>query len=316
MIAFGLRRGGALVAVVVLAPALTYVVLGAVYGSIYGHVTVWHQVVHVPHYLVRVFGHLDLGYDDVRRQPVGDTLRNGLPVDAALTLGGLAVGTAAGILLGVLCGPRPRSRRDSSMLMASTIALSVPVYVLAAVLVYEFSPGIGAHPVGFLSGPGTYRPLTHDPLAWLHSLWLPWLLVGAPLAAVTLRMTRSVLHEGMTAEWARTAIAKGLPEKLVLRRHALRAGMPTVLETVTVSVPAVIANAILVESVMQLPGMFIRFDVSRQVAYSFHNPAFPLIQGLVLEGAVLVAVCVFLCEILRGWLDPRVRAGALVSELA
>lgn len=308
MIAFTLRRAGALVAVVLLAPALTFVVLGAIYGSVYGHVTVWDQFAHVPHYLVRVFGHLDLGRDDLTGEPVSATLREGLPVDAALSLGGLLVGAVVGIVLGILAGPRPRSRMDSALLVGATFALSMPVYVLAALVVYEFSPPLGHHPIGVLSGPGMYRPLTRDPVAWLHSLWVPWCLVGAPLAAVTFRMARAVLHEGMDADWARTARAKGVAERLILRRHALRAGLPTVLETITASVPALIANAILVESVMQMPGMFIRFDVSRQVAYSPHIPPFPVIQGLVLDGAVLVAICVFACEVLRGWLDPQVRA--------
>jgi peptide/nickel transport system permease protein len=305
--AFALRRVGALVAVVVLTPAVTFVFLGSVYGSIYGHVTVWHQIAVLPRYLVRVFGHLDLGYDEIYRQPVGATLRQGLPVDLALMLVGLVVGSVAGVLLGLLAGPRPRTVADSALLLGATVAMSVPVYLLGAIVLYELAPGIGAHPIAFLSGPGIYRPITQSPLRWLHALWVPWCIVGAPLGAVAFRMTRSVLREGMEADWIRTARAKGLPERLVIRRHALRIGLPTVLEAITVSVPAVVANTILLESAMELPGMFVRFDVSRQVAYSFHTPSFPVIQGLVLDGAVLIGLGIFICEVLRGWLDPQVR---------
>jgi peptide/nickel transport system permease protein len=304
-----LRRLATLAAVVVLAYGLTWVALGSLYGSIYGHVTVWHQLGSLPHQLVRAFGHLDLGYDDVYQQPAGESLRQGLPIDGALMLGGLVVGTTLGVLLGLVGGPRPKSAVDSALLVGSSLVISAPVYLVAFVVVAEFSPGTGDHGIGFLSSPGDYTAITRDPLRWLQAMWVPWVIIGAPLAAVTYRMTRSLLRDELEADHLRTARAKGLRERVVMRRHALRAVLPGVLNVVTVMVPTVVANTVLLETAMELPGMFRRLDVSPQTGDNFQTPEFSVIQAMVLDGALLIAVGLFLCEVLHARLDPKMRAG-------
>jgi peptide/nickel transport system permease protein len=307
LISYVLRRLGALAAVVVLSVALTFVILGSLYGSIYGHVTVWHQLGRLPGHLVRVFGHLDLGYDDHYRQVVSRSLWQGLPVDAALVLGGLVCGVVIGLVIGLIGAPRARSAVDSGLMLGSSVILSAPVYLLATVFIYEFAGTTGTLHLGFVSDVGAYAPVTRDPVAWLHAMWVPWLIVGAPLAAVTYRMTRAVMRDSMEDDYVRTARAKGLVERIVMGRHVFRAALPAVLQTVSVTVPALVVNAILLETAMELPGLFARFDVSPQVGDNFHTPGFSIIQVLVLETTVLVATGIFICDVLHAWLDPKVR---------
>jgi len=306
VVAHAFRRLGALLAIIVLAPAVTYVIYGSVYGSIYGHVTIWHQLANDPQYLVRVFGHLDLGYDDAYAQPMSQSFREGLPIDLALVVGGLVVGLAGGILTGLVAGPRPRSVPDAVLTLGSSIVMSMPVYLISLIVIVEVAATTGDHPVSWVSGPGQYVPITHDPVRWLQSLWVPWLIVGAPLGAVTFRMTRQVLHEELGADHIRTARAKGLTERMVVRRHALRAGLPAILSLAAVSVPVLVFNTILVETAMEIHGMFARLDVSPQVGV-VHIPSIDLIQGLVLDSAIVIAVGLFFCGLLHDRLDPQVR---------
>jgi peptide/nickel transport system permease protein len=305
--AYALRRLVTLVTVVVLSVAVVFVFVGSLYGSILGHVTVWHQLGKLPGHLVRIFGHLDLGYDDGRRQLMSASLWEGLPVDASLMLGGLASGLVIGIALGLLSGPRPRSVVDRGLLLGSSAILSVPVFVLAAFVVYEFSGSSGTHGIGIISGPGDYTPITHDPVGWLHAMWVPWLIVGAPLAATTYRMTRSQMHEELASDYVRTARAKGLSERQVFRRHTFRAALPAVLGTVSVTTPTVVVNTILLETATEMPGLFTRVDISPQAGELALTPSLALIEALVLEAAILIATGIFLCDLLHAWLDPKIR---------
>jgi peptide/nickel transport system permease protein len=307
LIAYAVRRLATIVAVVILAVAGSWVILGSLWGSIYGHVTVWHQLARLPGQLVRVFGHMDLGYDEIYRQPVSHSLWQGLPVDAALMLGGLVCGIVIGLAFGLFGGPKAKTPADSSLLFGSSVLLSLPVYLMAAVVIATFSNVTGSHRLGFVSGPGDYKAITHDPIGWLQSMWVPWLIVGAPLAAITYRMTRAAVRTDLEADFVRTARAKGVRERLVMRRHVLRAALPAVLGTVSVTVPTVAVNTILLESAMELPGLFTRFDISPQVGDKFTTPSFAVIQALVLETSALVAIGIFICDLLHAWLDPQIR---------
>jgi len=310
LIAYALRRLATIVAVVVLAVTGSWVILGSLWGSIYppnGHVTVWQQLAHLPAQLVRVFGHMDLGYDQFYRQPVSHSLWQGLPVDAALMLGGLVCGIVIGLAFGLLGGSKAKTPADSSLLFGSSVLLSLPVYLMAAVVIATFSNVTGSHGLAFVSGPGDYTSVTHDPIGWLQSMWVPWLIVGAPLAAITYRMTRTAVRTDLEADFVRTARAKGVRERLVMRRHVLRAALPAVLGTVSVTVPTVAVNTILLESAMELPGLFTRFDISPQVGDKFTTPSFAVIQALVLETSALVAIGIFICDLLHAWLDPQIR---------
>jgi peptide/nickel transport system permease protein len=179
--AFAMRRLLGVVAVVVVAPSLAFVVL----GSLRDGTALWTQVSRLPGYLSRTFLHFDLGYSGLYQKPLGQVVLDGLPVDIALIAGGLVLGVVIGVTAGVLAGAGRRRAVDRALTIGSAAALSVPVYWFGFAVLALFAPQSGyVARIPFVSWYGGYAPLTADPLPWLQSLWVPWLVVAAPLAAM------------------------------------------------------------------------------------------------------------------------------------
>jgi peptide/nickel transport system permease protein len=256
-------------------------------------------------YLDRAFLHADLGRStDVRTgaHPVMAVVRAGLPADLSLVVGGLVVGAALGIALGTLAEQRRGSLVGRGLDGFAAFGMSAPVYWVGAMAVVFFHPEVGRLARLPISTPNTYEPLTHDPLAWLQSLWLPWIILGLPLAAITMRMMRSTLSDVMNEDFVRTAYGKGLNRARVMRRHAVPAASAPVISLVGVSMGTLITNAILLELTFSVPGNF------SLLTRALDEGDLPLIQGVAIAGALLVVVANLLADLVHAWLDPRVRA--------
>ena len=287
---FLLRRTVGVVVVSVAVTALTWVTLNGLHvGDLLS-------------YLERAFLHGDLG--DSRRplRPVTDILRETVPADLSLIVGALLFGLAGGIVGGAVCAQRPGTWLSRGVQLAATVMLCAPVYVVGMIVILLFGKSVGAPvPLPFVS-PNSYVPLTQDPLKWLNSLVVPWLIVAAPLAAMYLRMTRAVLPEIADAEFVRTATAKGLSPLQVTARHTLPAAVPPSLSLAGASLPLMIGNVILVEAVFGIPGVY------RLIPSALDNGNFPVLQGIVIVGAIFIVVANALADITLALIDPRVRA--------
>jgi peptide/nickel transport system permease protein len=180
--------------------------------------------------------------------------------------------------------------------------MSAPVYWVGAMFVVFFHPEVGLIARLPISKPNTYEPLTHDPLAWLQSLWLPWIVLGLPLAAITMRMLRATLTETLEEDFVRTARGKGLTPHRVMRKHAIPAASAPVISLVGVTMGTLIVNAILLEYTFSIPGMF------SLMTRAMGQGDFPTIEGVAIGGALLVVTANLLADIVHAWLDPRVRA--------
>ncbi|HSD81335.1 MAG TPA: ABC transporter permease, partial [Solirubrobacteraceae bacterium] len=145
-------------------------------------------------------------------------------------------------------------------------------------------------------------PLTEDPAAWLHALVVPWLVIGAPIGAMALRMTRAAMGDVLEEDFMRTAAAKGLRERTIIRRHAVPAAAAPAVALVGANTALVVTNAILVEQVFDIPGVF------RMSTQAMAKGDFPLLQGIVITGALLVVTASFVVDAIHAWLDPRIRA--------
>lgn len=236
-------------------------------------------------YLEDTFLHFDLGRAaDLGAIPVSQTIREGLPVDLALVAGALVIGTLAGLAGGLACANRRRSPLARGLRGAALLALCVPVYGAALIVLTLVSSNTGHVPLPFVSGSGQYVPLREDPLGWLRAMWVPWLILAAPIAAPCLRLTEALLRERSGEPFARTARAKGLPERTVLRRHVLPAAAPPVVAMVGASVGILVLNVALVEVAFSLDGSFhdLRSAVTRL--------DLPLVQGMVLVATTLVVI--------------------------
>ena len=185
----------------------------------------------------------------------------------------------------------------------AAFGMSAPVYWVGAMTVVFFHPQVGEVARLPISKPNTYKPLTVDPLAWLQSLWLPWIILGLPLAAITMRMMRASLAETFEEDFVRTARGKGLSPGRVMRRHAIPAASAPVISLVGVTMGTVITNAILLEYTFSIPGMF------KLMTQALGNADLAVISGVAIAGALLVVIANLLADFVHAWLDPRVRAG-------
>jgi peptide/nickel transport system permease protein len=256
------------------------------------------------YFLERAFLHLDLGRSWQRQlgfQPVVPLLRRSIPADLSLVLGGIALGTAGGIALGAVAQQRRGTFVGRGLDGLAAFGMSAPVYWLGAMAVVLFHPQVGQIARLPISKPNSYAPLTADPLAWLQSLWLPWLILGLPLAAITMRMMRASLAETFEEDFVRTARGKGLTPGRVMRHHAIPAASAPVISLVGVSMGTIITNAILLEYTFSVPGMFSL--MTRALA----EVDLPVVTGVAIAGALLVVVANLLADLVHAWLDPRVR---------
>jgi peptide/nickel transport system permease protein len=304
--AYAGRRLLAVAVVVVITPSLTFVVLGALRNE----VTVLEQARQLPGYLEDTFLHLSLGdAPPVYQESLHDLVLQGLAVDVALLAGGTLLGVAIGLATGVASAVRRRSGTDRALAIGSALALSAPVYWFGFIVLTLFAPQSGyLVQIPFVSWYGGYVPFGEDPLRWLQALWVPWLVLAAPLGAACHRMTRASMAEVLDEDFIRTARAKGVTEKRVVRRHALRAALPPVLGLASVSMALMVTNVVLIEPAFRLPGFFRQADIGQFRGEQSHVPSLDVVQALVLEAALLISVTMLLADLLRARIDPR--AGA------
>ena len=253
-------------------------------------------------YLQRAFLHFDLGnsWEGRRgRVAVTDLVRQGLPADLWLLAGGMVFGLATGVVAGTYVAAHPRSAAARAIETVAMIFLCAPVFVVGLAFLLLFGAGIAVSGIGLV--PLKYVPFGEDPLAWLGSLIVPWIVLGLPLAAVCERMMNSSMREVMHEEFVRTALAKGLSRPAMLRRHAAPAAVAPVFTLAGVFVPVMVTNMVLVELTFSIPGVF------QNVRESMADSDFPVIQGTVIAAALLVAVSSLVVDVALAWLDPRTR---------
>jgi peptide/nickel transport system permease protein len=310
--AYVVRRLLAVAVTVVLAGSLAFVVV----GSLTNGVTLWAQAAHLPRFLSDSFLHHDFGYSRRYREGWWQVMRSGMGIDLTLVVAGLVIGNVAGVSAGLRAGARRRSARDRAYTVASAGLLSLPVYWFGSMTLTLFAPQSGyLVQIPFLSEYGGFVPFSDSPLHWLQSMWVPCLVVAAPVAAMTYRMTRAALAEAGEEHFVRSARAKGVRERRVWRRHALPAALPPVLSLAAVNMALLITNVVLVESAFNLPGFFKQADLAQfrgeqPGALNLGITATPppaVVHLLVIEAAAIIAIGMVLCDLAQTWLDPRLR---------
>ena len=305
-----LSRAAAALVVVVATTALTHAMLRLLRPDVFRG-DEGPLVPSVLEFLGDVFLERDLGLAPSESNlPVVQVIVQGLPADVSLLAGAIALGVIGGATGGIVAASRPRTLVARAIETAMAFALIAPVYWVGLMLILVFAPGVGG-PLEFaaFSEPGTYQPLTRDPVAWLRSLLVPWIVLALPIAALVMRMMRGSMAEVLDAEYLRTARAKGISERAVLRRHALPAAASPVATVVGIYFATFASNALLVEQVFGVPGA-LRLTLRAAAIGDFQ-----LLQGLVVVTAALVVLGTFLADAAAGFLDPRVRSGGAALRL-
>ena len=164
---------------------------------------------------------------------------------------------------------------------------------------YLFANDIGL--VHVFDGAGSYTPISENAGRWFGSLLLPWMVLAASFAAFYARLLRANLIDTMSEDYIRTARAKGLNERRVIGRHAMRAAITPIVTVLGLDIGILLGGAILTETVFNIPG------IGRLAYDGIINADLPVIQGTVLFGAFFIVVANLIVDIAYAFLDPRVR---------
>jgi len=266
-------------------------------------------------YLWRLL-HGDLGESQQSHQPVTHDLGQYIPATAELAVLSILIAVVVGVGLGVVAAIRRNKLTDHVLRVVSLGGVSMPTFWLALVALYVFF-----FRLNWLPGTGRLDPVVTPPptqtglytvdaviagqwsTAWnaLQHLVLPALVLAAFNVGLLTRYTRSAVLEVISNDYVRSARAKGMPERIVVRRHVLRAALPSVITVIGLAFANVMTGAVLVENIFSWPGI-------GQYAYrSATTLDLPAIMGVSLFVAVVYIVVNFSVDVLYGVIDPRIR---------
>ncbi len=237
----------------------------------------------------------DLGQSWRSGLPVSRMILDRLSVTAELVVGALLISLLVGIPLGIVSAVREGTPVDHVARIVSLFSLSVPIFWQAAMIILALSLWFRWVP------PVEYAALTRDPVANLKQMILPAIVLGTVVAAQIMRMTRASLLDVLRLDHVRTARAKGLAERLVVGRHALKNSLIPVVTVVGVQAGYLLSGAVVTEEVFTLPG------VGRLVLNAVYERDYPLVQGTILFIAVMFMVTNLIVDLLYAYLDPRIR---------
>ena len=244
-------------------------------------------------YIARLV-HLDLGHDYYANEPVWALLKPANPPTLSIAVGASAIWVAARVALGVYAGKRRGTFADKAALGGALVALSMPVFLVSLVglnLIYTWFNVYAGN---------RYVPITTNPIAWLQSMWLPWIALALPLIAVYSRMVRSSVLEVKDQEFMRTARAKGLSDRQVTR-HELRGALTPLVTMYGIDFGLLLGGSVIIEKIFNIPGLGLMLLQARS-SYDF-----PVMSGIVVLAAVAVIGANLMVDIAYGVLDPRVR---------
>ena len=229
----------------------------------------------------------DLGESARSRRPVLEELKTYFPNTVVLATAAILVALATGIPLGILAALRQGSWLDLGVMVLALLGVSMPVFWFGLLAILIFSVELGWFPV---AGKGT-----------LAHLVLPAVTLGINATALLARMTRGTLVEVLSQDYIRTARAKGLAERVVIFKHALRNALIPVVTVAGLEFGSLLAGAVITETIFAWPGL------GQLLVGSILSRDYPVVQGAVLLVAFTFTLVNLMVDLLYAWIDPRVR---------
>jgi len=239
----------------------------------------------------------NLGYSFLNRQPVVQRIGERIQATLTLAVASLLLSYLIAVPIGVLSAVRQYSLLDHLATTFSYLGVSMPSFFFALLMIYVFSLKLDLFPTGGLYTIGTEG-------TWNDRLWhlvLPTLVLGLMNTGVVMRYTRSSMLDTIHQDYVRTARGKGLAERTVIYGHALRNALMPVITLIGLEFPRLLGGAIITEQVFNWPGM------GRLAVESISQRDYPVIMGIVLVTAVMVAAGNLLADVLYAVVDPRIR---------
>lgn len=234
----------------------------------------------------------DLGIGFKNQQDVGSLIASRLPITCGLVLIGTIISLIVAIPLGVLAGARKNSMFDNVVSILSLVLVSVPPFVTAMIMIVILARVAPSFPIT-----GGYSDVT----TYLSRIIFPCIALALPRITLLLRVTRSGMTKQMDSNYVQAAIAKGLPERIVIFKHALRNAIIPVLSIIGIQVGGLIVNAVLVENIFSLSG------IGTLLIDSINSSDYPIVEDITLMLVFVFLLSSTVVDVLYGIIDPRVR---------
>ena len=236
-----------------------------------------------------------LGYSFKRGEEVSTLIKAGFPATFWLALGAFIMWITVGVSVGIYAALRRGKWQDKTVMGISLVGYSLPSFFIGLVLLYFIILKWELLPY-----PSYVSPF-ENPLAFFQTMLLPWIVLAILYAAFYMRLTRNQMLDTLGEDYIRTARAKGLPERVVIRKHGLRAGLTPIVTAAGLDLAGLLGGAIITESIFSLPGL------GSLAVNSVVDSDLPLIVGITLITATFIIVANLIVDLLYAVIDPRVR---------
>jgi peptide/nickel transport system permease protein len=237
----------------------------------------------------------DLGTSLWTKQSIGEDILQRIPI--SIELGILAIITALLIALpiGIISAIRQDTITDHLLRGIAILFISVPAFWVGTIVI--------VYPAKYLNWmpPVLYTPFLKDPLRNLSQFIIPALILGMAMSGTTMRMTRTMMLEVLRQDYIRTAWAKGLRERVVIFRHALKNALIPVVTIVGMQLPILVGGSVIIETIFGLPG------IGRYFIFALTQRDYPIVSAINLVMATFVMFCNLGIDLIYGYLDPRVQ---------
>jgi peptide/nickel transport system permease protein len=235
----------------------------------------------------------DLGYSYQTHEPVTQALIRRMPATVSLAVGASLVWLFFGCLTGVISAQKRRTLLDRTTMILALAGLSLPIFWIGLMAVFFFDARLGVYDTG------TYVGITENPIGWVSTMWLPWLVLALTYIAIYTRMVRGNMLEVASEDYVRTARAKGLPRRAIIR-HQMRSALTPVVTMYGMDLGILLGGAIITEHIFNLPG------IGAYAVTAIAQQNLPVILGTTLVASAAVITANLIVDILYAVLDPRV----------
>ncbi|MBM3522997.1 MAG: ABC transporter permease [Alphaproteobacteria bacterium] len=237
----------------------------------------------------------DLGQSMRLNMSAADLLRQKLPVTLQLAAMAFLIAIVIGMSAGIVAALKPNSMVDHVASVVGLIGLSIPSFWLGILMIMLVSVQLG-----WLPASGYVSPF-EDPLGNLKTMIMPAFVLGTGIAAVLMRHTRSAMLEVLSSDYVRTARAKGMPERKIVLKHALRNALIPVVTLGALEFGRLLGGSVLTEFVFTVPG------IGKLIVDSVFNRDYAIVQAVVLCSATIYILLNLIADLAYLWLDPRLR---------
>jgi peptide/nickel transport system permease protein len=242
--------------------------------------------------------HGDFGDSYLRKTPVSTDLKERVPVTMGLIFAATVFALLIGIPLGILSGLRPNGGTDGTSRVYASMAVAIPNFVLATILVVVLAVNLKWLP------PLGYTKFSKSPSEWLHYMWLPAISLGVAISAAVTRQLRGALVDELDTNHIRTMWAIGAAPRRAVGRHALKNASIPAITIVGLQITALVGGTVIIEQIFALPGL------GNYLLGSIISADMPAVQGCVFVLVIIAIAMSLVIDILYSLLNPKVRVAA------